>query len=160
MKIIGWQIEIYRLLFNCKRKSSDKDDNHETPIYNAKRRQNKSVAASCWKRCRCMKKFYERSSAVCLMKWDLTRSFDYGWADSAKPRLRGYCTDFSIFSRLFKFSISLCRARWLADPYRVNSHKLPHKPRAVSSPPTRFIAWNFPAKPDLSHCKIGLCADF
>ena len=152
---------MYRLLSNCKRKSPDKDDNQKTPIYNTKRRQNKLCRRFVLKASAVVgDNFDERSSAVCLMKWDLTRSFDYGWADSAKPRLRGYCADFSIFSRLFKFSISLCRTRWLADPYRVNSHKLPHKPRAVSSAPTRFAAWNFPAEPDLSHCKIGLCADF
>ena len=52
----------------------------------------------------------------------------------------GDCADLSIFSRLFKFSISLCRVRRVADPYKVNSHKLPHKPRAVSSVPTRFAA--------------------
>ena len=49
-------------------------------------------------------------------------------AGSAKPGLRGYCTDSPTLHRLF--SQCLCRVRQVADPYKVNSRKLPQNPQA------------------------------
>ncbi len=51
-----------------------------------------------------------------------------GGAGSAKPGLRGYCTDSPTLYRLF--SQCLCRVRRVADPYKVNSRKLPQNPQA------------------------------